>query len=77
MNRQRRATLRHAQELLSSAAKIVEMVKDEEQESLDNYPENMQDSDRCKVMEDAVDHLDDALSAIQEAEDCIDNAMGG
>lgn len=59
-----------------SAASIVERVRDEEQDSYDNLPESFQDADKGTKMEEAIDHLEDALSAIEEAGECIDKAEG-
>lgn len=76
MNNERRRRLKKAQELLNSAAQIVELVRDEEQDSFDNLPESFQDSDNGQRMEEAIEHLDDALSAIEEAGECIESAEG-
>ena len=74
MNAKRRAELSRAQSLLTSAATIVERAKDDEQDCYDNLPENFQDGDAGQKMDEAIDHLSDALSAIQEASDCIEAA---
>ena len=50
MNYQRRKRLRVACSLLEEASSIVEDVRDEEQDSLDNMPENLQDSERAERM---------------------------
>ena len=76
MNNERRRRLKKAHELLNSAAQIVELVRDEEQDSFDNLPESFQDSDKGQRMEEAIEHLDDALSAIEEAGECIESAEG-
>ena len=64
MNNQRRIRLRESSSLLSKALRIINAVKDEEQDALDNFPENLQNSERYTAMEDAIDNLDDAIENI-------------
>jgi vacuolar-type H+-ATPase subunit E/Vma4 len=75
MNKQRRAKLYQAINLLDNASEIIEAAVDEEQDCLDNMPENLQDSDRCAVMEDAIDCLNAAIDDIASVKDSIENAM--
>lgn len=55
----------------------LESVKEEEQESLDNLPENLQYSSRAEEMQDNVDKLDNSieylLQAIDSLQESIDN----
>ena len=74
MNKRRRTRLREANSLLGQALAIVEDVRDEEQDSLDNCPENLQNSERYSAMEDAVSELEDAIGVIREASEHIDRA---
>ena len=75
LNAGRRKKLMVAIDHLREASNIVDQIKDEEQDSLDNMPENLQESERYSNMEEAVDALDDALTSINEASDYIENAM--
>lgn len=68
MNKTRRNALRQVASLLNSASLMVSKVKGDEEGSLDNMPENLQDSERCAKMEDIIDLL-------EEAGDCIDSAI--
>lgn len=61
--------------LLDSAIRIVSAAKDEEQDSLDNCPENLQDSEKCVIMENAIDALEEAVENIEQASDRISSAM--
>ena len=54
---------------LEGVAFDIEMIKDEEEYTFDNYPENLQDSRRGQSMQDAIDNLDEALLAIEDEED--------
>ena len=67
MNEKRRGRLRDALKMLSSAASIVETVCDSEQDCMDNYPENLQGTEKFERMEDALEKIDDAKGHIQSA----------
>lgn len=69
MDDRRRGQLRDALNMLSNAASVVERVCDKEQDCVDNYPENLQSTERFEKMEDALDSLNDALekSTMQKA----------
>lgn len=75
MNENRRGRLKDALKLLSGAASIVEAVCDKEQDCADNYPENLQNTERFERMEDAIDHLNDALERIDDAKGNIESAI--
>ena len=53
-------------ELIDSLKSDLENVRDEEQDYFDNMPENMQDGDRGTRAQDALNGLDDALSALDD-----------
>lgn len=57
MNNARRKTLKQAVALLENANNIIESVLDEEQDSYDNLPEGLMDSDRGTQMEENIDTL--------------------
>lgn len=75
MNKSRRERLNAALVKLQQVAQSIDRIKDEEQDCMDNMPENLQSSDRYRAMENAVDHLEDAIESIQEAAGCIDAAI--
>jgi hypothetical protein len=74
MNDKRRASLQEASQLLGRAAVIIERVSDDEQDAMDNYPENLQSTEKFEAMESAVDNLNDAVEKISEAKEHIDSA---
>lgn len=76
MNNARREKLRGAVAKLSDVHSIVDAVCDTEQDSMDNMPENLQGTERFERMEDAVDHLNEALEKLDEAKDHIQAAIG-
>lgn len=66
MNKKRRERLREATISLGNILNSVEGIRDEENDCLNNYPENLQNSDAYYDMEDAVDYLTDAVYGLQE-----------
>lgn len=77
MNKRKRIKLKESEVLLNKAIEIIEAVKEDEQDSLDNMPENLQDSARASQMEDCIDQLDEALEYISSALECTDAAQNG
>lgn len=75
MDAKRRERLRGALKLLDSAANIVDSVCDKEQDCVDNYPENLQGTERFEQMEAAVDNLNDAAEKIEEVKESIQMAL--
>ena len=61
--------------MLSNALSILEDVKDEEQESLENMPENLERSERYTDMENAVDVLEDCVEKISEVQSELDEIV--
>lgn len=76
MNSARRDALRGALRKLTDVQTTVSVVCDKEEDCLDNYPENLQGTERYEQAEDAVDSLNDALEKLDEAKECIQNAIG-
>lgn len=75
MNRSRREQLNSALQLLSRAESTISQVCDEEQDSLNSMPENLQSGDRYTAMENAVDCLSDAIDSVQEAAEYVQSAI--
>ena len=67
MNNTRRTRLRQAADHLETAKQIVSDVCEEEQDAMDNMPENLQGSDRYSDMEDAVSLMEEAVDGIDAA----------
>jgi len=75
LNKSRRERLNAALVKLQQVEQSIDRIKDEEQDCMDNMPENLQSSDRYRAMENAVDHLEDAIESIQEAAGYVDLAI--
>lgn len=73
MNKQRRTSiqdiisqLNDLEALKASIMESIEEVMSEEQEYFDNMPEGLQMSDRGQRAEDAIGHLEDAKSQLED-----------
>ena len=75
MNNKRRKELRRAIEIIETALDIVNQVKDEEEDSMYNYPENLQGAETYENMETAVDTMDDAISNIDDGISSLNEAV--
>ena len=75
MNNTRREKLRGAVRKLSDVQAIVQSVCDQEEDCVDNYPENLQSTEKFERMEDAVENLNEALEKIDDAKDRIQAAI--
>ena len=75
MNNKRRKELRRAIDMIETALDIVNQVKDEEEDSMYNYPENLQGTETYENMEMAVDTMDDAVSNIDDGISSLNEAV--
>ncbi len=75
MNNKKRIKLKKSCSLLEDALKIVDMVKYDEQDCIDNIPENLRNSDQCTAMEEVVDGLEEAIDNIKQAIENIEDAL--
>ena len=75
MNKRRREKLKKAKDLLESAAELIDNVLDEEEDSLDNTPENLQSGDKYEAKEAIVDELNDLSFDIADLIDRIEELL--
>lgn len=75
MNNKRRYSLKKACDFLTKASDIIESVKSEEEDSADNIPENLQESEKYEKMASAIDYMEDAITNIDDAKSNIDSAI--
>jgi histidinol dehydrogenase len=75
MNDIRREKLRKALTLIDKAATIVDGVSDEEQDAIENYPENLQNTEKFEGMEIALDNLNEAVERMDGVKEIIEAAM--
>ena len=68
MNNIRRKEIQKAITLMEAAKEILEAVRDEEQEALDNMPESLQYSERGEQMQEYISTLDDKIDYLETDE---------
>lgn len=74
MNNSRRKLLQSIINRLNDCTSDLENVKDEEQESFDNFPDGLQLSERGEAMESAISEMENAISSIEDAITSIETA---
>ena len=72
MNKQRRKDIEKATALLEQAREIIDTAQEEAQESYDNLPESIQESERGNAMYDNIDTLQTASDNISDALDTLE-----
>lgn len=77
MNKIRRKALQEIYDKLSDLLEELETIKDEEDESRENMPENLQGSERYEQSETASGNIDEAMEYLSSACDSIESAMEG
>lgn len=71
MNKQRR---REIIEVIKRIEKIVSSILSDEEEAFDNMPENLQNSERGDISQDAQDNLSCAVDSLEEAISYLEEA---
>ena len=77
MNKVRRASLQKLFDRLTEIQEEIESIRDEEDESRENMPENLQNSERYEQSETASANMDEAIEYISSACDSLESAMEG
>ena len=75
MNKLRRKTLQRIFDQLSDLREEIEAVKEEEDESRENMPENLQGSERYEQSETASSNMDEAIEYISSACDSLESVL--
>lgn len=74
MNNKKRTQIENIVSQLMDLQSEIETLRDDEQEIVDNFPENLQGSERYEIAEAAADNLDSACSSIEELIDYLNSA---
>lgn len=75
INKSKRADIKKANDMLSKAVYVIERVKEDEEESLNNMPENLERSERYAAMENAVDVLEECIDKIDEVKNDLEEII--
>ena len=62
-------------EILGNAVDELEDIRAEEEMAMENIPENLQNSEKYALMENAVDALEDAYGSVSDAIDSLDGIL--
>ena len=73
MNAERRRKIKYVLDDIDNVIVALTEIRDEEQASLDNMPENLALSDKYSEMEDNIQALEDAIEALDEVVFSITN----
>lgn len=77
MNKFRRKALQDIFDKITELQEELEAIKDEEDESRENMPENLQGSERYEQSETASSDMEEAIEYLSSACDSIESAMEG
>ena len=75
MNKERKKRIMDVKEILGNAVDELEDIRSEEEMAMENIPENLQNSEKYALMEDAVDALEDAYGSVSDAIDSLDEIL--
>lgn len=75
MNAKRRKRIQDTLNILSEQLELLEELKAEEQEYVDNIPENLQGSERYEAAEEAAYNLEEAYDLVNDAIEKLEEAM--
>ena len=75
MNKARRKQLEEALGKAKELKETLEILRDEEQEALDNLPESIQAGERGDTMQENIDNLDYAVDNVGDAIDNINEVL--
>lgn len=74
MNKPRRKQLDKLCEMFVELKDMLEEIRDDEENYMDNIPENLQGSERYSIAEDAIDNMNLALDSLDEVISYIESA---
>lgn len=72
MNKQRRKELGKAFDLVEEAKGILEAVREDESEALENLPDNFRYGERGEEMEGYMEMIDEAMGYLEDANSVIE-----
>jgi DNA repair ATPase RecN len=72
MNNIRRKKLKESKKMIENAIMIITDVENEEQESRDNLPDSLQDSQRASDMDDNISELEEIISNAEDVVSAIE-----
>lgn len=75
MNKDRRKSIERIVDKINEIKADLTWVRNDEEEAYDNLPEGIQSSERGDSMQEAIEAMDDADGALQEAVDYLEEII--
>ena len=75
MNKDRRKSIEQIVDKINEIKADLTCVRNDEEEAYDNLPEGIQSSERGDSMQEAIEAMDDADGALQEAVDFLEEII--
>lgn len=75
MNKARRKFIQQIMDTLTDIKENIDLIREEEQESYDNLPESLQESERGEAVSSAIYNLEDAMEDIDLAIETLEESM--
>lgn len=75
MNKERRKEIQVVINRIEELKSDLETIVEDEQAYLDSIPENLMNSERYERAEDAVGNLESAMDSLNDAEEALEEAM--
>lgn len=75
MNNKRRKTITNIINQLRASEDDITAVLEEEQDAFDNLPENLMESERGELAQNAIDLLEEAVNNVEEAINNLEEAQ--
>ena len=75
MNKERRKSIEQIVDKINEIKADLTWIRNDEEEAYDNLPEGIQSSERGDSMQEAIEAMDDADGALQEAVDYLEEII--
>lgn len=76
MNKTRRTAITALAEDVRAIRDRIEDLQSEEQDAFDNLPENLQEGEKGEAMQESIEALDSACTAVDELDNYLTEALG-
>lgn len=76
MNKSRRSRIDDLIQKIEDLCADIDYIRDEEEDAYNNLPDSIKDSERGETMSEAVEHLEYAISCLEEATENLSEAKG-
>lgn len=73
MNKEKRLKLNEGLQLLSKVISIVSDIREEEENSFNNIPDNLENTEMYSRLEESVENLNSAVDLLEEAYELIED----